>query len=84
MPFLTVHMSQETPQYGPIGDVSRPNWTVAPGDFLSAPMGEKKAGHACSAVLAGVTPYGGGANTFSVPSILVVLSTGSIAWKTRA
>ena len=56
MPFLTVHMSQETPQYGPIGDVSRPSWTLAPGEFLSAPLGAKNAGYACLEVLAGVTP----------------------------
>src|SRR5215813_9611106 len=84
MPFLTVHMPQETPQYGPTGEVSRPNWTVAPGEFLAAPLGAKKAGHACLADLAGVTPYGGGANTSSVPSILIAVVTGAIAWKARA
>src|SRR5215813_5532414 len=84
MPFLTVHMPQETPQYGPTGEVSRPNWTVAPGEVLAAPLGAKKAGHACLADLAGVTPYGGGANTSSVPSILVAVVTGAIAWKARA
>jgi hypothetical protein len=77
-------MSQETPQYGPIGDVSRPSWTLALGACLSAPLGEKKAGHACLEVLAGLAPNGGGANTFSVPSILVALVTGAIAWKARA
>src|SRR5262249_5618032 len=29
-------------------------------------------------------PYGGGANTSSVPSILVAVVTGAIAWKARA
>jgi hypothetical protein len=57
---------------------------MAPGEFLAAPCGAKKAGHACLAVFAGVTPYGGGANTSSVPPILVAVVTGAIAWKTRA
>jgi len=54
---------------------------------VDRPSGNRDSGpilNACLAVLAGPTPCGGCANTFSVPLILVAVVTGAAARKARA